>query len=351
MKHEAVRDCLGTCAERFLAVNILLANVGTVAVYLQIAGERLAKALIFWGVHGFLMQRVLITSICGAIVLPFTFPAKLGPTKWPSVFSCIVAVIAIAAIISVSTESEVDFAPVVDAGSLLQGVPISCYAFSAMSAVFPVYAELPLPRRSSYTIAWAMATAVCLSGAVYMVIGIVASKRFGSATLPDILANFEASNPSLFHYLGSLYAVACLLGIPVMLFPSRRSLNYLIFRGEDRIERWMWACESTLLILCACALAALSGSILVLLDLIGSVSAIAVDNVLPGVMFIRAQSQRDTSCVACDARGGYSSEGFQRSWPPLHQRTKRAGIVCMLVVGLFSGIVSSGHSLATAFLH
>merc|ERR1711920_364656 len=121
-----------------------------------------------------------------------------------------------------------------------------------------------------------------------MGIGVFAARRFGASTEVDILGNFEDMDPSLFHGFGVAFALSCLLGVPLVLFPSRRSFNFIVF-GVDVFSPCTLSLVSVGLVLIACALAIASGSLLPIIDTIGSISAIAVDVALPGALFIRSQ--------------------------------------------------------------
>lgn len=145
-----------------------------------------------------------------------------------------------------------------------------------------------------------------------------------------------------------------------MLFPARRSLNFLIFRGEVGVKPWVFAVESIVLLAIACVLSVTSRSILLMLDIIGSVSAIAVDNVLPGIMFLCitsssglvAESASLMDAVSQPAEIECSSNSGMHSQPARSPRIgascKRAIMACMVIIGFSAGVASSVQSLLKA---
>merc|ERR1712098_741683 len=147
-----------------------------------------------------------------------------------------------------------------------------------------------------------------------------------------------------------------------MLFPARRSLNFLVFRSESGVGPWTFAAESIVLLAVACVISVTSRSILVMLDLIGSASAIAVDNVLPGIMFlcVTAGSRHvdespsrmgliaPTQAAEIECSSNDASHGQHLRSPRLGACWKRVIIACIVTIGALAGVASFVQSVRKA---
>jgi len=339
---ETVRKVLGQRTERFLAANILLANTGSCAALLDVAGNLTCGALEFWNLRNAWSYRgAIIVAYCLAI-FPMTATAKFRGTLAPSLISLLLAVAISVSIAVISIHGgqgpETGHSTF---SSVLQSLPLSCYAFSAMSQVFPTYSEFPQEQRRPKSIARAAAIAACVAFMLYGVVGFSAARHFGNSTKSDILENFEASRTSFAYCIVFSFSVICLLGVPLNLFPARRSLNFLVAGGDDGMEPKYLMAGSAVLLVAACAIAAFARSILVILDIVGSASAIAVDTVLPGILFLKASSSQIVSPLDEEVRTSLIQQVNPLCW-------QRWILMCMVLAGVVAGSASFVHTVSLA---
>jgi len=304
---EACRRLCGKWAERFLVVNIVVANVGTCAAYIDTAALRLSSSAAFYDLPNAFAQRILMVVITSLLVLPFTWPPKLLGTAVPSALSLLLAIgVGVSVIVICSLGDFGDgggegpnLPPAVSMSSILRGVPLSCYAFSAMSQVFPVYSELAPSLKNPRSMASIAATSASIALALYAGVGMAASSYFGIDTKHDVLANLEVVDPRLFHSLGIVYSIGILMGVPLMMYPARRSMVMLLASVLDRPadpSNVALATLSTVLLVIATLIAFVARDLLPILDVLGALSAIAVDTVLPGILFFSSCHRQVVSC-------------------------------------------------------
>eukprot|EP00756_Hemistasia_phaeocysticola_P025388 Hpha_TRINITY_DN16002_c2_g9::TRINITY_DN16002_c2_g9_i1::g.122088::m.122088/K14993/SLC38A6, SNAT6; solute carrier family 38 (sodium-coupled neutral amino acid transporter), member 6 len=259
------KRALGDWGQAFVCFIIMLQNTGGIVSYFTVVKDVVGDVMEVL-VHddgSFLRNRDAMASIiCFCVAFPLALSPKIGWLGYVGV--CSFAAFAWFAFFVVGklivqgsycgedsnsgsgsgADCSVEvFNPTLDT---FLAVPTMCFSFVCHTTVLPVAEELEAAdtvgrtKRDRKRMSWVVHTSVLLAMSIYTLVSICAYLTFRGETKKDLLLSYgkRDGDNGLSVFTRLLFAVAVLLGAPVLCFPYRKALWTLIEiqRGESMSE-------------------------------------------------------------------------------------------------------------------
>jgi len=238
-----------------------------------------------------------------------------------------------------------------------QSIPVIIYAYTCHSQCLPVYGELKERTGSyMYKVVWG---GVTLSYVLYSTVGVFGYLTFGSDVEDTILVNYDDSNPAVIIGRFSIVA-AIILGYPMSSWVMRDSFEQIYFfvrekrnpyhelegenytkRSHRTVPRMQNLIEITVILAFSVALAILIPDIRTISSIVGSTSAVTINFIIPGAMFIRL-------CTKCAAqnKGVILMHGKEYT----HVKARKVGAGILIAFGFAVGILGTAMTIYYDFI-
>lgn len=280
----------------FVEVNIVLFCLGVLVAYIVAAADIVHPIIILaFGNHFFLAKRsILILIFVTFVMLPLSFYEKVNSLRFASmigVLSIVYLVFAVAIVSimdlslngfpSLTTSELFDFS-----WDIFLSIPIIMFAFTNQVNVFSIYTELNRPciRRMNRVVRHSTITTALL----YTIIGSFGYLQNLNNTKPDILANYNLSQP-IIAIAQFAVGLTVALSFPINVFPLRFTVEIMFFPNSPP-SKAKFVILTTVLVSLATLLALFVPQIDVVFSLLGAVCSSFVCYVLPGLFFLRIAS-------------------------------------------------------------
>ncbi|XP_064881801.1 probable sodium-coupled neutral amino acid transporter 6 isoform X1 [Oncorhynchus nerka] len=193
-------------------------------------------------------------------------------------------------------------------------IPTLAFSFLCHTAVLPIYSEMDRPSKKRMQNVTNVS--ISLSFLLYLISALFGYLTFYSHVDSELLISYDTYLPRDVLVMAVRLAIllAVLLTVPLIHFPARKAMSVL-FCG-DRPLSWVYHIFSTLLILTVVMLLAiLVPDIRNVFGVVGSTTSTCLLFVFPGIFYLRLSNQ------------------------PL-KSLESVGAVCLLIFGLFVGLLS-----------
>jgi len=205
------------------------------------------------------------------------------------------------------TKTDQKLVIVEDEWHLITSIPVIIYAYTCHSQAIPVYAELK--HRTPWMMYRVIWGGVFLSFALYISVGIFGYLSFGGDVKSNILLNYDDGDP--FVLIGR-FAIcsAIILGYPMSSWVMRNSFEQILFYFKQRsrsymeledqenetalfMQNWRYVSgtqnflETAVILVGSMFLAILIPDITTIFRFAGSTSAVAINFIIPGFMYIQ----------------------------------------------------------------
>ncbi|XP_014066203.1 probable sodium-coupled neutral amino acid transporter 6 [Salmo salar] len=324
-----------------VGVTILIQNIGAMSSYMFILKTELPAAIASFlspetsGGAWYEDGKTLLILVTVCVVLPLALLPKIGFLGYTSslaflfiLFFTVVVVVKKSAIpcplpsnvtlsinqISNSSESECTPKLFVISSKSAYTIPTLAFSFLCHTAVLPIYSEMDRPSKKRMQNVTNVS--ISLSFLLYLVSALFGYLTFYSHVDSELLLSYDTYLPRDVLVMAVRLAIllAVLLTVPLIHFPARKAMSVL-FCG-DRPLSWVYHIFSTLLILTmVMLLAILVPDIRNVFGVVGSTTSTCLLFVFPGIFYLRLSNQ------------------------PL-KSLESVGAVCLLIFGLFVGLLS-----------
>uniref|UniRef100_A0A8C7MI77 Solute carrier family 38 member 6 n=1 Tax=Oncorhynchus kisutch TaxID=8019 RepID=A0A8C7MI77_ONCKI len=216
--------------------------------------------------------------------------------------------------VSNSSESECTPKLFVISSKSAYTIPTLAFSFLCHTAVLPIYSEMDRPSKKRMQNVTNVS--ISLSFLLYLISALFGYLTFYSHVDSELLISYDTYLPRDVLVMAVRLAIllAVLLTVPLIHFPARKAMSVL-FCG-DRPLSWVYHIFSTLLILTVVMLLAiLVPDIRNVFGVVGSTTSTCLLFVFPGIFYLRLSNQ------------------------PL-KSLESVGAVCLLIFGLFVGLLS-----------
>ncbi|KAL0969040.1 hypothetical protein UPYG_G00221900 [Umbra pygmaea] len=277
--------------------------------------------------------RTLLVLVTVCVVLPLALLTKIGFLGYSSslaflfmLFFTVVVVVkkwsipcplpSNVTITHISNTSESECTPklIVLSSKSAYSIPIMAFSFLCHTAVLPIYSELDRPSRSRMQNVTNVS--ISLSFMLYLISALFGYLTFYGHVETELLLGYAHYLPRdvLVMAVRLAILVAVLLTVPLIHFPARK-VFVVLFCGDGAFS-WAHHILSTLLILSvALLLAIFAPDFKNVFGVVGSTTSTCLLFVFPGVFYLRLSKQPIKSLDS-------------------------VGAVCLLVFGLFVGVLS-----------
>uniref|UniRef100_A0A4W5RGN5 Solute carrier family 38 member 6 n=1 Tax=Hucho hucho TaxID=62062 RepID=A0A4W5RGN5_9TELE len=269
---------------------------------------------------------LILVTVC--VVLPLALLPKIGFLGYTSslaflfiLFFTVVVVVKKWAIpcplpsnISNSSESECTPKLFVISSKSAYTIPTLAFSFLCHTAVLPIYSEMDRPSKKRMQNVTNVS--ISLSFLLYLISALFGYLTFYRHVDSELMLSYDTYLPRDVLVMAVRLAIllAVLLTVPLIHFPARKAMSVL-FCG-DRPLSWVYHIFSTLLILTVVMLLAiLVPDIRNVFGVVGSTTSTCLLFVFPGIFYLRLSNQ------------------------PL-KSLESVGAVCLLIFGLFVGLLS-----------
>ncbi|KAM9571274.1 putative sodium-coupled neutral amino acid transporter 6 isoform 1-T1 [Salvelinus alpinus] len=324
-----------------VAVTILIQNIGAMSSYMFILKTELPAAIASFlspetsGGAWYEDGKTLLILMTVCVVLPLALLPKIGFLGYTSslaflfiLFFTVVVVVKKSAIpcplpsnvtlsinqVSNSSESECTPKLFVISSKSAYTIPTLAFSFLCHTAVLPIYSEMDRPSKKRMQNVTNVS--ISLSFLLYLISALFGYLTFYSHVDSELLLSYDTYLPRDVLVMAVRLAIllAVLLTVPLIHFPARKAMSVL-FCG-DRPLSWVYHIFSTLLILTVVMLLAiLVPDIRNVFGVVGSTTSTCLLFVFPGIFYLRLSNQ------------------------PL-KSLESVGAVCLLIFGLFVGLLS-----------
>ncbi|XP_064809756.1 probable sodium-coupled neutral amino acid transporter 6 [Oncorhynchus masou masou] len=324
-----------------VGVSILIQNIGAMSSYMFILKTELPAAIASFlspetsGGAWYEDGKTLLILMTVCVVLPLALLPKIGFLGYTSslaflfiLFFTVVVVVKKSAIpcplpsnvtlsinqVSNSSESECTPKLFVISSKSAYTIPTLAFSFLCHTAVLPIYSEMDRPSKKRMQNVTNVS--ISLSFLLYLISALFGYLTFYSHVDSELLISYDTYLPLDVLVMAVRLAIllAVLLTVPLIHFPARKAMSVL-FCG-DRPLSWVYHIFSTLLILTVVMLLAiLVPDIRNVFGVVGSTTSTCLLFVFPGIFYLRLSNQ------------------------PL-KSLESMGAVCLLIFGLFVGLLS-----------
>ncbi|CEG49884.1 sodium-coupled neutral amino acid [Plasmopara halstedii] len=293
--------CFGTKMTIFVEVNILVFCFGISVAYLVTLGDIVTPLVeLCFGVQSIIAQRwLLMTILCGAIMLPLSLMKDISSLQFSSILGVLSIIFLVVAVairsITYATLNGIpkDISWTIDLSrspDFMLSVPIVMFAFTCQVNVFSIYTELQRPciRRMNKVVD----RATLISFLIYLCIGGVAYLAFGRQLVePKYKGNILLSFPlddALIAFSRAAIAFTVAVAFPLNIFPCRFTIEMMFFANRE--DSWTrHSIVTSILVLSALLLAIFCPSINVVFGIIGGTCSTIVCFCFPAAFILKLE--------------------------------------------------------------
>lgn len=231
----------------FMISSIYLINAfGLMLIYFITFGQTTASIMfnLIEDSDNFLCEKTCWVLVLGAVLIPVVLMKDLAELKFLSITLFVAIFLFILLNLGqllfdpnfvkpAEENMEGIYSPIPNGAELISSLSITMVAYSYLQNIFPIYDELQKQTPENYhKIA---ATALSLTGGLYIAVGLVSLYMFGNCLQSSVLINIGVENPSNWESFVVRIAFMIVLGchIPFIFYMGKESLLIII----DEINR------------------------------------------------------------------------------------------------------------------
>jgi amino acid permease len=283
----------------FVELNIAIFCLGILVAYIIAAADIIHPlAVRYFSVLGDVVtnRNWLILILVGLIMLPLSFNEMVSSLRYASLIGVASIVYLVLAICGVSIKHlsknglpSLDFEDMFSASwDICLSIPIIMFAFTNQVNVFSIFTELHRPnlRRMKRVVSGS----TLITFGLYFLIGIFGFLQNVKNTRPDILDNYDITQPEI-AIAQIAVGITVILAFPINVFPLRFTIDALLFPNSSPSKCGIIT-RTTILVSIATAMALCIPKIDIVFALIGSFCSSLVCFILPGLFYLKINEAR-----------------------------------------------------------
>lgn len=290
----SVRTLLGDKVLHCFQALLIMGQAGAMLSYIVLLGD-FSVSVLEASINQSVDRRVCIAVLVLLVALPLCLLRKLSSLQFTGMLSVLFVVFFVVALLVRACQAHVSTGAMgaeplqTSFIDFFNGLTIFAFAFSNQTAVMPVFGEMRQKTIGSFFKVASVTFGVAFL--IYLVAGLSGYLRFGSTVSGNVLMSFPSgagqSTDKLMGVVSACFLFVAVFTIPMMNFPIRVSLHYILY-GETKRGEVAHVIESVLPLGAALLVAMVVTDVGLVFSFVGSVSAATTSFILPALLFLKS---------------------------------------------------------------